>query len=49
MCGDELQVLLPVTASSPECWVDVPPLLARAQLLSDTHMIPLGIAGGTSF
>ena len=36
-CGKELQVLFPATATSPECWVDVPPLVARAQLLVDTH------------
>ena len=35
--GNELQVLLPAMATSPECWVDVPLLMAHAQLLADTH------------
>ena len=36
-CGEELQVLLPAKATLPECWVDVPLLLAHAQLLVDTN------------
>ena len=36
-CGKELLALILVTATSPECWVDVPPLVAHAQLLVDTH------------
>ena len=36
-CGKELQVLLLAMATLPERWVDVPPLVARAQLLVDTH------------
>ena len=28
-CGNELQVLLPATATRPERWADVPPLLSR--------------------
>ena len=36
-CGKELQVLLPAMASLPKCWVDVPLLVAHAQLLSDMH------------
>ena len=35
--GRELQVLLPATPTLPECWVDVPPLVAHAQLLVDTY------------
>ena len=37
MCGEELQVLLPATATLPEHWVDITPLVAHAQLLVDTH------------
>ena len=36
-CGNELQVLLPAMANLPECWVDVPLLMAFEQLLVDTH------------
>ena len=36
-CGKELQVFLLTTATLPECWVDIPPLVARAQLLAETH------------
>ena len=32
-----MQVLLPATAISLECWVDVPLLVVCAQLLADTH------------
>ena len=37
MCGKELQVLLPAMATLPKRWVDIPPLMARAQLLADIH------------
>ena len=37
VCGKELQVLLPATATSPKRWVDVPPLVAYAQLLANMH------------
>ena len=36
-CSEELQVLLPAMATLPEHWVDVPLLVAHAQLLVDTH------------
>ena len=36
-CSKELQVLLPVMATFLERWVDVPPLVAYAQLLVDKH------------
>ena len=36
-CGEELQVFLLAMATSPERWVDVPLLVAHAQLLADTH------------
>ena len=35
--GKELQVLLLATATLPEYWVNVPRLVACAQLLADTH------------
>ena len=37
-CGKEVQVLLLAMATSPEHWVDVPLLVAHAQLLADTHV-----------
>ena len=36
-CGKEFQVLLLAMATSPKHWVDIPLLMARAQLLVDTH------------
>ena len=35
--GEELQVKLPKTATEPERWVDVPPLITRPRLMMDTH------------
>ena len=35
--GNELQVLLLAMATLSKCWVDVPLLVACAQLLADTH------------
>ena len=34
---DELQVRLPATATEPEQWINVPPLVTRENLLMDTH------------
>ncbi len=33
----ELQVHIPKTATEPDRWVDVPPLVTRPRLLMDTH------------
>ena len=37
VCVEELQVLILAMATSPEHWVDIPLLVAHAQLLADTH------------
>ena len=36
-CSNELQVLLLATATLPECWVDILPLVALVQLFVDMH------------
>ena len=44
-CGNEVQALLPATATSTKLWMDDPLLVACAQLLVDTHN-SLGHCGG---
>ena len=36
-CVEELQVFIPATATLPKCWLDLPLLVACAQLLVNTH------------